>query len=397
MANRPIPAAETKRRLKALRWAEGNITRAAGRLGFSYATTAAWVQRCPEAREVVDNSKVGVTSRLAPVEARAASADKREDRKADLKAIQSAHQQAAALQAKLDVALALQASKHGRFEIPTYKPTGSQAIPVLVLSDLHMEETVRPEQVPGANNEYNLEIGVQRLRKVFQHGQYMVDTLRHMAKVDTLCLALLGDMISGHIHEDLVESNELSPTKATLHVMEHLNAGIEYLLKHGDYKKIIIPCCHGNHGRTGEKMRVQTSADSSYEWMAYQIMRTQWKNEKRLEWHITDGYHQYLNLFDTTVRFHHGDAIQYGGGVGGITIPVRKALANWNTVQRADLDVFGHFHQMSDGGDFISNGSLIGYNAYALKIKARFERPRQAFFLVDHKRGKTLSAEVFVE
>jgi len=41
---------------------------------------------------------------------------------------------------------------------------------------------------------------------------------------------------------------------------------------------------------------------------------------------------------------------------------------------------------MKDGGTFISNGSLIGWNAYAIKIKADFEKPKQAFFLVDKKR-----------
>lgn len=338
-----------------------------------------------------------VAPKAAPILSRLATAERRDERAEDLREIRNAREENRQLQEKLNVALALQAADRSKYKIPTYSDAGGQAIPVIVLSDLHMEEVVRPEQVPGANNEFNLEIGVKRLQKVFQHGQYMVDTVRHMAEIDTLCLPILGDVISGMIHPDLAETNELSPVQATLHAMEHLNSGIEYLLSNGDYKKIIIPCCHGNHGRTTEKMRSQTSAETSYEWMMYQMMKKTWKNEKRLEWHIADGYHQYVKLFDTTIRCHHGDAISYGGGVGGITIPVRKAIANWNTIQRADLDLFGHHHTMMDGGDFISNGSLIGYGPYALKIKARFERPRQAFCLIDKKMGKTLTAEIFVE
>ena len=80
--------------------------------------------------------------------------------------------------------------------------------------------------------------------------------------------------------------------------------------------------------------------------------------------------------------------------MGGIFIPANKAIAQWNKVQWADLDVFGHFHQMKDGGNFVSNGSLIGFNAYALSIKADYEHPKQAFFLIDRKRGRTITAPI---
>ena len=40
-----------------------------------------------------------------------------------------------------------------------------------------------------------------------------------------------------------------------------------------------------------------------------------------------------------------------------------------------------HFHQLKNGGNFITNGSLIGYNAFAIQIKADYEPPRQKFFM----------------
>jgi len=53
-------------------------------------------------------------------------------------------------------------------------------------------------------------------------------------------------------------------------------------------------------------------------------------------------------------------------------------------------------HQFKDGGNFICNGSLIGYNAFALSIKADYEKPKQAFFLVDKKRGKSIVAPIWL-
>jgi hypothetical protein len=144
-------------------------------------------------------------------------------------------------------------------------------------------------------------------------------------------------------------------------------------------------------------MRAKTMTDNSYEILLYRHLARRWAKEKRLEWHIATGYQVMVKLWDYTIRFHHGDAVNYGGGVGGLTIPLRKAISGWNTVQHADLDVCGHFHQLTDGGDFIVNGSLIGYNAYALRVKARYEHPQQAWFLVDSKRGKSVTARMFTD
>lgn len=93
----------------------------------------------------------------------------------------------------------------------------------------------------------------------------------------------------------------------------------------------------------------------------------------------------------------HGHAIRYGGGVGGIYIPINKAIAQWDKSERADLTVFGHFHQQRDGGNFICNGSLIGYSSFAQSIKADFEKPKQCLFLIDSKRGKTCTWPILVD
>jgi hypothetical protein len=104
-------------------------------------------------------------------------------------------------------------------------------------------------------------------------------------------------------------------------------------------------------------------------------------------------------LFDGkyTVRLHHGHGLNYGGGVGGLTIPVNKAISQWNKGVKANLDVFGHFHTSLNFNNFVSNGSLIGYNAYALRIKADFEKPTQSFFLVNKKHNaKSIHTPIFV-
>ncbi len=156
-----------------------------------------------------------------------------------------------------------------------------------------------------------------------------------------------------------------------------------------------VPLISGN---TTEKRRIQSYAENSFEYLLYRTLEAHYASNKRVTFRITEAYHNYLDVYGYVVRFHHGDFMQYGGGVGGITIPVNKAIAQWNQAVRADLDVFGHWHQLSFAKNFISNGSTIGHNQYGVSIKAGFEPPQQAFFLIDKKRKRyTLSCPLFTE
>jgi hypothetical protein len=111
---------------------------------------------------------------------------------------------------------------------------------------------------------------------------------------------------------------------------------------------------------------------------------------------ISDGYHLYLDVAGQTVRIHHGDGLKYQGGIGGLTIPVEKAIASWNKGIQADLDIFGHWHQSQQSPKWICNGSLIGHNAYSIAIKAPFEPPSQTYFLLDKRHGRTITAPILL-
>ena len=43
------------------------------------------------------------------------------------------------------------------------------------------------------------------------------------------------------------------------------------------------------------------------------------------------------------------------------------------------------------------NGSIVGYGAYALRAKCQFEPPKQAFVLIDSKRGKCGFQDVWTD
>lgn len=279
--------------------------------------------------------------------------------------------------------------------ITRLKP-GGDAAAVLSLSDWHVEEHVDPTVISGIN-EYTPQIAKQRAEKMFARAAMLIDFARGFAKIDTAVVWLGGDFISGYIHDELEESNFLSPTEAIIFVQELIVSGLRFLKKETGLKKLLIPTSQGNHGRSTEKRRVSTGYANSYEWLMYKNLQS-FVKDPGWEWKVENGYFNWVRLFDKfDLRFHHGDHIWYAGGVGGITVPVNKALSQWNKVQPASLDFFGHYHQSIDLTRWTCNGSLIGYGPFALAIKAEPESPSQTLSIVSKDRGKILTMRVFAD
>ena len=294
------------------------------------------------------------------------------------------------LSKQLDVALAID-RKVKPVRITATEGKASESVAFAIASDWHVEETVTPASVSGLN-EYDLSIADARIKKFAASTVKLTEIQRAGTDIKTLVLFLGGDFMTGHIHEEFVESNGLSPVQTIDWLIDRIAGVVRHLRKHFD--RLIVVCSYGNHGRTTKKPRHSTGAANSFEWLMYRVLSRQLTDG--IEWHIAEGYHQYLDIFNHTIRFHHGDAIRYEGGIGGITIPIEKAIASWNKGRKADIDIFGHWHQYIAGRHFVCNSSLIGYNAFAVAIKAPFEPPQQTFFLLDAKRGRTITAPIFV-
>jgi hypothetical protein len=292
----------------------------------------------------------------------------------------------------LGEALAVNSSPVKLKPIIASKPEESEATAFAIASDWHSEERVRPESI-NYLNDVSLPVTDARITRFFQNVVRLTEIERAGTKIDTLVLALLGDLMTGYIHEELQESNELSPTQTVVWLRDKILAGLKYLKENGGFKRIVIPCCYGNHGRTTKKPRHATGAANSFEWLLYQILA---KHAPEFEWHIAESYHTYLDVYGKQVRLHHGDSIRYEGGIGGLTIPLEKAISSWNKAKVADLDIFGHWHTQQQNPKWVSNGSLIGHNAFSIAIKAPFEPPQQTYFLFDSKRGRTGTWPIFL-
>jgi hypothetical protein len=298
----------------------------------------------------------------------------------------------------LDTAVRVKKARHNVTPIKPreIKSGAREATWVALASDWHIEETVDPEKVNGVNS-YNLTIARHRIERYFSGVSWLINYHSDKFKLKDGVLWLGGDLITGYLREENLEDNQCSPVQAIAKLQSWIADGIRHLLKTTNTDNLKVVCNSGNHGRLTHKVRPATREANSLEWLLYHFLAREFADDKRVEFQLPKGVHSYVQIYDWTVRFTHGDAAKYGGGVGGVMIPIRKAIYRWDTVRRADWTNIGHFHTYHDLNDLVINGSLIGYNTYALEIGAQYEEPKQAFYLVDSRRGKTMPACVWVK
>jgi hypothetical protein len=275
------------------------------------------------------------------------------------------------------------------------KTSGLREATALVLaSDWHYEETVTAEQTAGRNR-YNLHIAERRIGRFFDGIGWLVGFHRQAFTIRDLVLWLGGDMITGYIHDELKESNGASPLEALHRLHALIAAGIRQLLEDRELVRIVVVCSHGNHGRTTIKRQISTGAKNSFEWLMYATLAREFATEPRVHFEVTQSAHQYAQVYGETIHFHHGDDINYQGGVGGIAVPLMRQLSRWDEVRPSRLHCVGHFHQRRSFRRALVNGSLIGLSAYGMKFG--FEPPEQSFALLDSKRWLCCETPIWVD
>lgn len=284
--------------------------------------------------------------------------------------------------------------------LPPIKPLSKvgghqrQGVPVMLCSDWHVEEPVDPKTVNGLNC-YNLAIAEQCIDSMADAYEWLLMDSRYDCRTGVVWLG--GDLISGFIHEELMEQNFLSPTQAVLWLQERIERMLRKIAANCQtLERIIVVCNDGNHGRLTHKTRVATRTANSIEWLMYHNIARRMADDPRFVFHVADGEYAYLDVYNQALCFFHGDSVRYMGGVGGLLIPMKRGINELRKYRKVDIVNFGHFHQRIDLPDMVGNGSMIGINAYAMRIKASPEPRQQSWYLVDSERGKCLSAPIWL-
>lgn len=270
------------------------------------------------------------------------------------------------------------------------------ATPWLLLSDLHLDEVVNPAEIMGVNA-YNRRIAEIRLAATFEKAVQITRDYWSGITYDGIVVPLMGDLYSGDIHEELVQTNEDTILGSILHWSEHLAAGIGLLAD--TFGKVHVPVVVGNHSRRTRKPRSKFRARDNFDWFTGHLLARMFAHDKRVSFDVADAADTLVKTYGHTVCVTHGDQARGGGGIAGIWSPIMRLDARKRQRQAAinqpyDLLVMGHWHNLIFGPSFVVNGSLKGYDEYAATENFGFELPAQALFLMTPEHGRSWTAPV---
>ena len=283
--------------------------------------------------------------------------------------------------------------------MPSAKPRPSAATLVLMLSDLHLDEIVEPDEVDGLNA-YNRAIAVMRMKR---WSNNVVKLARHHfagIKYDGVVLMLGGDTFSGDIHDELKETNEDSMLGSLLYWAEQIASAVDLLAD--EFKRVHVAAVAGNHGRTTRKPRAKMRARTNFDWLLAKMLERHFAGDKRVSFQIPESSDCLITIYDTHHLLTHGDQTQGGGSIGGIYPPImrmraRKAQRYLATGLSFQTLWLGHWHQYLPSPSMVVNGSTKGYDEYAYISNFSYEPPQQALAIIVPEKGITIQAPVFCQ
>jgi len=283
--------------------------------------------------------------------------------------------------------------------IATPKTAKAPGVPKLMLSDLHWGESVRKSQVGGVN-EFNLAIARRRLRAVFDTTIDLCRILSPEMNYPGIVIPLGGDMISGNIHDELAATNEINTMPTLLDIYKHLVPGIRMMAD--TFGNVLLPCVSGNHDRDTKKTWAKDRNHTSFGWLLYQFLALAFEGDPRVTFYIPDGSDALYRIYNTRYLTTHGDQFQGGDGIIGPLGPItrgeqKKNARNSQVGQDYDVMEFGHFHTRLLSARLRGNGSLKGYDEYAMSNNFKYEPPSQNFTITHPDHGITFDAPVYCD
>lgn len=272
-------------------------------------------------------------------------------------------------------------------------------VPTLFISDLHWGEVVHPSQINGVNR-YNVNIAHRRLDTLAETAVHLLEIISPNMEYPGIVLALGGDMVSGNIHDELSNTNEMNTMPTVLDLWGKLASFIKGMAD--TFGKVFLPCVTGNHGRDTHKIWAKDRHHTSFDWLLYCFLAKHFEHDKRVTFLIPDGPDAYYKVFNHRYLLTHGDQFRGGDGMIGALGPIirgdhRKRSRNSQIDMAYDTMMLGHWHQYMHLTRLIVNGSLKGYDEYAYSANFGFELPQQALWITHPKHGITYRMPVFVE
>jgi len=180
---------------------------------------------------------------------------------------------------------------------------------VLVLTDLHGEEVVDADETEGMI-EFNWDIFQDRMWAVVDKTIKIVNTRRKARDIKKLYINLLGDIITGEIHDELTRTNSFTRPTAVVNIAHVISQMIQVLSSH--FEEVVVSGVAGNHGREDKKISAKQYSERNWDTAIYRLCSMLTKNLKNVSWNITKSYAMVVNVLGNRILLKHGDDVRGG-------------------------------------------------------------------------------------
>lgn len=289
--------------------------------------------------------------------------------------------------------------------IPKHASSSVTGVPQTIWSDWHLGEVVTPAEVNGVN-EYNLAIAEARIRKLVDSTLNLC--LNHMTnpQYPGIVVGLLGDIISGALHPELAETDEIDIFPSILWAVDRLIWALDRLLERFSY--VYCHCSPGNHGRVlDRKPRASGYTERNADWLIYNMLERHYRDigQKRIQFDVPLTGESLFRIYNHRYMAVHGDDLGVKGGdgiIGSLGPIARGEIKMRHSSAQIGRDystlLLGHWHQEFWLPRAHINNTLKGIDPYARRVlRAPATPPSQSLWFNHPKYGITARWSVRVE
>ena len=271
---------------------------------------------------------------------------------------------------------------------PTKETRAEKAqVAIAPLSDTHIGDRVEGDQMIGLNS-YDMDIFNRRLYGWANQIVQLVELRRNYAPINELVIPMLGDMISGDIHDELARTNIDNCMGQMIRGANLIGQALMFLASH--FNEIRVPCVVGNHGRMTRKAPMKDKY-MDWDYMVYQWVAAFCRDQKNIKFDIPRSFITSFDVHNRTIVILHGDMVSGAGSGAAIMNSIgkmRSVFEYGRTVGKENLSIpkhidsvmMGHFHRIDEydigTGEIHIAGTMKGGDEFALQRLQVFTPPK---------------------
>ena len=285
--------------------------------------------------------------------------------------------------------------------VKAYSPEGKrgrepQSV-VAPLSDTHIGDNVDYNQMSSLNS-YTIDIFNARLYGWASQILDLVDYRRSFAEIPELVVPLLGDMVSGDIHQELRETNQDHTMGQMIRGANLIAQALMFMAPH--FKTVRVPCVVGNHGRMTQKPPAKDKY-VNWDYMLYQWVAAFCREQSNIEFEIPKSFFHVFSVCNRNILIMHGDSMKGKAATADVlrTLTSMRTVLQYRTGLEEEVSIgqsneedfngatffdsafMGHYHRVDEfdigTGEAHICGCMKGGDEYALNQLSVISKPKQ--------------------